>query len=248
LLFLPPLRYSCLQPSASGSSARIGAADAEIHPGKQTTVVKTIGNTALYFLALAVAAYAILAYALLPLGIGVHPAMRLTFHAHQVGIYTHVFASSLALLTGPFQFSSRLRQRSAQVHRWMGRIYLGIGVALGGLSGLYMATLAFGGLTAKLGFACLALAWLYTGLRAFGAVRAGDVAAHRRWMVRNFALTFAAVTLRIYLPISVASGIPFETCYPVIAWLCWIPNLLVAEALFNRASGPSPMREVRAQE
>lgn len=210
-------------------------------------MIKAIGTIALYFLALAVAAYAILAYALLPLGTGVHPDMRLTFHAHQVGIYTHVFASSLALLTGPFQFSSRLRQRYRQVHRWMGRVYLGIGVGLGGLSGLYMATLAFGGLTAKLGFTCLALAWLYTGLRAFRAIRAGDVAAHRRWMVRNFALTFAAVTLRLYLPLSIASGIPFETCYPVVAWLCWMPNLLVAELMFNRARDRRPLREARAE-
>lgn len=204
-------------------------------------VVKTIGRVALCVLALGVAGYATLAYALLPLGALVHPGMRLTFHAHPVGIYTHVFASSLALLTGPLQFSSRFRQRHRRVHRWLGRVYLGIGVALGGLSGLYMATLAFGGLTAKFGFAGLASIWLYTGLRAFRAIREGDVAAHRKWVVRNFALTFAAVTLRIYLPLSIASGIPFETCYSVIAWLCWIPNLLVAEALFNRRSGRSQM-------
>jgi hypothetical protein len=50
-------------------------------------------------------------------------------------------------------------------------------------------------------------------------------------MVRNFALTFAAVTLRLWLPGSVLSGVPFEVAYPIVAWLCWVPNLVVAELL-----------------
>jgi mannose-6-phosphate isomerase-like protein (cupin superfamily) len=65
-----------------------------------------------------------------------------------------------------------------------------------------MAAHAFGGPIARLGFAGLALAWLVTGTCAYRAIRAGNVALHRRWMVRNFALTFAAVTLRLWLPAS----------------------------------------------
>ena len=97
-----------------------------------------------------------------------------------------------------------------------------------------MALHAFGGTPARLGFTLLALAWLFSGFRAFIAIRAGDVASHRRWMIRNFSLTFAAVTLRFYLPAAVASGIPLELAYPVIAWLCWIPNLVAAELVFNK--------------
>ena len=52
-------------------------------------------------------------------------------------------------------------------------------------------------------------------------------------MVRNFALTFAAVTLRLWLPGMVVGGVPMEIAYPIVAWLCWVPNLIVAEALFN---------------
>ena len=53
-------------------------------------------------------------------------------------------------------------------------------------------------------------------------------------MIRNFALTFAAVTLRIYLPASMAAGIEFGVAYRAIAWLCWVPNVVVAELLFNK--------------
>ncbi len=188
----------------------------------------------LVFLSLGVAGYGLVVYGFLPLGIALHPDMRATYEAHPAGIYIHIFASALALILGPFQFSAGLRARYLELHRWAGRLYLGVGVLVGGIAGLYMAALAFGGPVARLGFGCLALLWLYTGLRAYLAVRAGDIAAHRRWMVRNFALTFAAVTLRLWLPAAMVSGAAFELAYPLIAWLCWLPNLWVAERMFNR--------------
>jgi hypothetical protein len=102
-----------------------------------------------------------------------------------------------------------------------------------------MAFHAFGGLPARIGFASLALSWLYTGFCAYRAIRSGNVLSHRRWMVRNFALTFAAVTLRIWLPLSMVAGIPFEVAYPVIAWLSWVPNLLTAELLLRQTEIPA---------
>ena len=85
----------------------------------------------------------------------------------------------------------------------------------------------------KLGFATLALCWLYTGLRAFLAIRRRAIEDHRRWMVRNFALTFAAVMLRIYIPASILAGVDFAVAYPFIAWLCWVPNVVIAQRRFN---------------
>jgi len=199
------------------------------------TLTRT-GFGTMSFLSLGVAGYAAFVYGFLPLGNLLHPEMKVTYDAHAAGIYTHVFAAMFALLLGPWQFSSRLRNSRPALHRWMGRFYLGVGVLIGGLAGLYMAFHAFGGLVAQSGFGVLAVLWLYTGLQAFRAIRAGDVAIHRRWMVRNFALSFAAVTLRLWLPGSVASGIAFEVAYPVIAWACWVPNLVVAELAFNRKS------------
>ncbi|MGA8050052.1 MAG: DUF2306 domain-containing protein, partial [Burkholderiales bacterium] len=75
-------------------------------------------------------------------------------------------------------------------------------------------------------------------LRAYQAIRARDLVSHRRWMVRNFALTFAAVTLRLWLPASVVAGVPYELAYSVIAWLCWVPNLLAAQLLLRSRSSP----------
>jgi len=193
------------------------------------------GAMAMLLLSLGVAGYALAMYAFVPLGKFLHPDMRAAFEANRAVVYVHVFASSVALIFGPFQFMDGLRARRIELHRWMGRLYLGVGVLAGGLAGLHMAFTAFGGLVSQLGFGGLAVAWLYTGFRAYAAIRAKDVATHRRWMVRNFALAFGAVTLRLWLPGSVAAGIPFELAYPAIAWLCWVPNLVVAEHLLKGA-------------
>jgi hypothetical protein len=63
-----------------------------------------------------------------------------------------------------------------------------------------------------------------------------DIDRHRAWMLRNYSLTFAAVTLRIYLPLAAAVlHFDFIPAYRVISWLCWVPNLIVAEILARRA-------------
>jgi uncharacterized membrane protein len=191
------------------------------------------GFIALLILSLGVAGYALVAYTLFPLGSLLHPDMRAIYNQYPLAIHAHIFGSAVALIIGPFQFWTRLRNERPQLHRWLGRCYLLIGVGIGGSAGLFMAFHAFGGLPARLGFGVLAVLWLYTGYRAYRAIRARDITSHRRWMVRNFALTFAAVTLRLYLPSAMASGIAFELAYPVIAWLCWVPNLLATEVLFN---------------
>lgn len=202
-----------------------------------TTFPLRLGIGALNALALLVAAYAVVAYAVWPLGTMVAPEMAAAHRAHPVLVYGHVFAAALALALGPFQFSARLRSARPRLHRWIGRAYLGVGVAVGGVFGLLLSRHAHGGAVAQIGFALLAVAWLYTGLRGWLAIRGGDVAMHRQWMLRNLALTLAAVTLRIYLPVALVARWPFEPAYAAIAWLCWVPNLLWAEAWLRSAAG-----------
>lgn len=208
-----------------------------------TNTVRRTGLTMLFILCFGVAAYAIGMYGVGPGAERLHPEMRATFESHPIGIGTHIFASALALLLGPFQFSRRLRSARPALHRWTGRIYLGVAVVVGGTAGLYMSYHAFGGLLAKLGFAGLALGWLYTGAKAFSTARARDFVAHRRWMIRNFSLSVAAVTLRLYLPPVFIFQLPFAQSYAVIAWLCWLPNLVVAEWLIARPPAAAVARQ-----
>ncbi|MEP7282441.1 MAG: DUF2306 domain-containing protein [Rubrivivax sp.] len=194
-------------------------------------------HAVLALLSIAVAAYAIAAYALLPLGAVLHPDLRSSFAAHRHAvIYLHVFGAAVALLLGPIQFWTRWRVRWPALHRWLGSTYLALGVGVGGLSGLVLALDAFGGAWSRAGFGALAVLWIATGAMALQRILQGDVQGHRRWMVRNFALAFAAVTLRLYLPAGLVSGLSLQAAYPIVAWLCWVPNLVVAECLIHRAT------------
>ena len=177
--------------------------------------------------------YAFIIYAFLELGVAVHPGMKSNFQAHPIGIYLHIFASLIALAIGPFQFNEKFRLNKIQVHRLLGKIYL-ISVLIGGLSGLYMSQYSFGGMISHSGFFTLAILWLATGYKAYHSIKNKNVKAHQYWMLINFALTFAAVTLRTGLGIGFASGTPFEVFYPYLAWLCWVPNLLVALVIAKR--------------
>jgi len=150
----------------------------------------------------------------------------------------HFAGGGVALALGAFQLNARLRSRRIQLHRILGRIYV-VSVLIGGVSGLRLAIASQGGMIAHVGFAALACGWLFTTTRGFLRIRAGDDIDHRAWMIRSYSLTFAAVTLRIYVPLSLAAGVPFEVAYPAIAWLCWVPNIVIAERAFVRVSAPA---------
>lgn len=151
-------------------------------------------------------------------------------------IIVHAFSGSLALLVGWMQFIRRWRRGSLRMHRMIGMLYT-LGIAVGGLTGLYLALFATGGLASSLGFGLLSLGWLVTtGIGVYAIVVRKSPIEHSKWMLRSYALAFAAVTLRIYLPAAVISfgEDNFITSYKIIAWLCWVPNLFFAEWLIRR--------------
>ncbi|CRK60549.1 membrane protein, putative [Alloactinosynnema sp. L-07] len=154
---------------------------------------------------------------------------REVFIRREVVLGIHICGALLALITGPWQFARSIRNRWPRVHRITGRAYV-LGCLVGGVGGLALATTAHGGWVTSLGFAGLAIAWLGTTVVAFAMIRVRRVAEHKKWMIRSFSLTFAAVTLRLMLGAyeGFELDIAFADAYSAIAWLCWVPNLAVA--------------------
>jgi hypothetical protein len=97
---------------------------------------------------------------------------------------------------------------------------------ISGSAGLYISFFATGGWIASWGFGALAVFWLITTSKAYLTIRNGEIDNHKMWMIRSYALTFAAVTLRIWLPLAQVLQFDFIEAYRVIAWLCWVPNIL----------------------
>jgi hypothetical protein len=103
--------------------------------------------------------------------------------------------------------------------------------------------MAYGGLPSSIGFGLLAILWVSSTMTAYVCIRRGRVDLHRKWMLRSYSLTFAAVTLRIWLPLSVIAGLPYGPSYVAISWLCWVPNLIFVEwFVLTRPSYESQLR------
>jgi len=171
------------------------------------------------------------------------PEQRQVYQQREFILGVHVLSGMLALLVGPFQFVRKIRHRFLPVHRSLGVVYIASCTGLG-LSGLALATTSFGGWSTSLAFGLLGLSMLFTTWTALRMVLAGRIGDHRRWMIRSFSLIFAGVMLRVLSPIyGLLSGVglvsfSFETAYTWIAWLCWVPNLLIAMWITRR---PRPM-------
>lgn len=201
---------------------------------------------------LAIAAYSVGQYATGTLaalaedGVGLSPGYAGQPLFVQIAFYLHIGFAGVALVMGPFQFIGRLRRSAPRVHRAMGRVYL-VSVGIGGLASLVMAPFNTAGFVGFFGFGTLGVLWLITGWKAFRAIRGGDVAAHQAWMIRNFSLSYAAVTLRLWIGILITVqlttfGGGFEAAwtnvYAAVPFLCFIPNLVVAEIMVRRRGLP----------
>ncbi|PFG41460.1 putative membrane protein [Isoptericola jiangsuensis] len=157
-------------------------------------------------------------------------------------LLTHVVAGGVALLLSPVQLWPGLRRRVPAVHRWAGRVTVAA-ILVAGTAGIVLAPFNHAGPIGTAGFGLLGAAWVWTAWQGFRAIRAGDVAAHRRWMTRTFALTFAAVTLRLWTGLLVGGQVmlldvdpaaAFDRAYALVPFGCWVPNLVVAELWLRR--------------
>ena len=189
------------------------------------------GWSLMTLLAIGVAAYgAVAAFFSLD---GSLPSMTHHFPERTTAAALHFGIGGLALILGPWQFLPALRRKVPALHRWAGRLYV-LSCLVSGCAALVLSSQTITGLNSQVGFVLLATLWLITTLIGWKRARERDFATHRRWMIRSFALTLAAVTLRFYLPASQILEIPFEIAYPVISYACWVPNALVAEWFVRR--------------
>lgn len=144
----------------------------------------------------------------------------------------HVAAAPVALAIGAFQLMPKIRRKRRSLHRWLGRVY-GVAILVGGIGAMGISLTAVGGLLAQIGFSALGILWLGTTGWAIWLARHQRFAEHRIWMIRSFALTFAAVTLRLQLVGFEIAGMAYQDSSVWLAFTCWIPNLIVAELIIR---------------
>lgn len=171
-------------------------------------------------------------------GIDFLKTKQLIYHIKhwRCSFYIHVFSSVFIVLTGLLQFSRYILKKQVRIHRISGFLYLFLLLLVSGPAALVMSFYANGSYPAQVSFVLLSICWIGATALAYVYLRKADYTRHGYWMLRSYALTLSAVTLRLY---SYLFDVFHHTLNPVdlyilLSWLSWIPNLLVAEILIRR--------------
>ena len=148
--------------------------------------------------------------------------------------YTHIFTSILALMAGFTQFSDVFMKKYRPWHRRIGRIYAYNILLVNFPAGMILAINANGLLPSKIAFTLLDCLWFWFTWKAVAAARQHRFVEHKQYMIRSFALTFSAITLRSWKIILMHTFHPDPLrLYMIDAWMGFVPNLLFAEMLIR---------------
>lgn len=148
----------------------------------------------------------------------------------RAGFFLHVFTAIPVVLLGWGQFSTWLQQKHARWHRGIGKLYVGLVLFGAAPGGLVLAMGAAGGWWGKVCFVIMSLLWGFFTLRAWLRIRKHNIQGHQADMQRSYALSFAAISLRIWMFL-IGGVLAWRTpeAYALCAWLCWVPNLVLLE-------------------
>ncbi len=144
--------------------------------------------------------------------------------------YIHVYSAIFTLFFGIVQFIKIISPQIRRVHRLFGKIYFYITVLLAAPSGIFIGFYANGELIAQSAFVILGVLWWIFTIIAVVKIKQKNIQSHRNFMLRSYALAISALTLRAWKVILVYLFHPAPMdVYQIIAWLGFVPNLLLVE-------------------
>ena len=149
------------------------------------------------------------------------------------GFYTHIILGGLALLIGRIQFNEKIRKTKLFLHRQIGKLYI-IFSLLSATAAIYISLYSTGGIISTIGFMSLGIIWFYSTISAYIHIKNKRIESHQKMIIYSYAVCFAAVTLRIWLPILTSLFDDFIIGYRIVAYMCWLPNLVVAYFIVKR--------------
>lgn len=162
---------------------------------------------------------------------------QLVYHLDwwRLSFYVHIFSSPVVILSGLFQFNRKLIHQYPKIHRTLGKIYIATVVFVSGPAALIMAFYANGNDLTKTSFVILSCLWLLFTWQGYRAARQRDFIRHGKLVLRSYALTLSAVTLRFYAYMMDITGVDMtpKDAYLLLSWISWIPNLLLAEVMIR---------------
>lgn len=159
------------------------------------------------------------------------------FAQHPVLTMLHITPGLLFVLLGPLQFMPKLRNRRPRLHRWTGRVFIVSGLIVGATALIMSPQMAIGGVNEMAATMLFALIFLFALVRAFLYIRRRNVALHREWMIRAFAIGLAVATIRpimgVFFATSRLTHLTPHEFFGTAFWLGFTIQTIVAEVWIN---------------
>jgi len=178
------------------------------------------------------------------------PRLDGRYLAHRTVTLLHVVPGALFLALAPFQFSARMRNNHIRFHRWSGRVLI-VAAMISALTGLYPGVvIPFAGAGEASSIAVFGALILVALTQGFLAIRNGDVARHREWMIRAFAVAIGVSTIRVVgVAVQAVRPVSLESLMVSSFWIGWVITVGVAEIWIVRSrqiegGGKPPHSEV----
>lgn len=160
--------------------------------------------------------------------------------------YTHVFTCFICLAAGFTQFSKQVLKNNKRLHRLIGKIYVFNILCVNAPVGLIMGVYANGGIIGKTAFILLDILWFAFTFKAFLFAKKRKFNLHKEYMIRSYALTLSALSLRAWKMVFVTlTPLDYETIYRIDAWLGFGLNLIIAELIIYRMHHKNHLSKVR---
>lgn len=162
---------------------------------------------------------------------------------HPVLAYLHIVPGVIFMVGAPLQFVPWIRRRHLRWHRRLGRVFLVSGLVAGLFAIVIGIVFPFGGAVEAAATVTFGSIFVFALARAFLHVRAGNVAAHREWMIRAFALGLGVSTIRLWIPVLQSlTDMTFERSLGIAFWMAFTMHLAAAEIWIRRTRGATVPR------
>jgi uncharacterized membrane protein len=172
-----------------------------------------------------------------PAGFPDAAALDAGFARHRLLTLVHIIPGMLFMVLGPLQFVRRLRSGWPRVHRWTGRVVIASGMIIGGTALVMSPQMAIGGVSETAATTLFAIVFLFALVKAFLYIRRGQVALHREWMIRAFAVGLAVATVRpivgVFFATRSLTHLTPHDFFGAAFWLGFTVQLMAAEAWIN---------------
>src|SRR5947199_7704815 len=161
-------------------------------------------------------------------------ALDIGFSRHKLLTLVHILPGMLFMVLGPLQLSRTIRNQHLRFHRWSGRVFL-VCCAIIAVSALTMSfQMAIGGANETAATVLYALLFVFCLTKAFIHIRRREIALHREWMIRGFAIGLGVATVRpIIGAFFAARRLSPHEFFGTAFWLGFTINLIAAETWIN---------------